>query len=120
MEMSRHENALHYQNFALAPLAMIAELAARQGVDLYSLRVNGHTFLEGVNFLIKASTFPDVMKRYATEKQTFSLYSGDQQLAWLEFWVKRHPAPFWGTVLTRPLFDSRIGGNATLYAAPTR
>jgi len=119
MEMARHENALHYQNFALAPLAMIAELATRQGVDLYSLRVNGHTFMDGVNFLIKASTFPDVMKQYATEKQTFSLYSGDQQLAWLEFWVKRHPAPFWNTVLTKPLFDARIGGNATLYAAPT-
>ena len=34
-EMARHENAIHYQGFALEPLVVIAQFAARQGIDLY-------------------------------------------------------------------------------------
>jgi poly(beta-D-mannuronate) lyase len=122
LEMARHENALHYQSFALAPLVMIAELARRQGVDLYDLRVNGHTIDDAVDFLVRASTDPDLMKNYASEPQTFSLFSGEKPPAWLEFWAARHPgkprAEIWAELLTTPLIDPNIGGNATLYAAP--
>jgi hypothetical protein len=43
-EMSRHEPALHYQVFAIEPLVMIAELARRQGMDVYSLQEKNRRF----------------------------------------------------------------------------
>ncbi len=130
LEMARHENALHYQSFALAPLVMIAELASRQGLDLYSLRVNNHTVADAVSFLIRTSANPNLIKKYASEPQTFSLFSGETPPAWIEFWAARHPGKLlsgesnppagetWSLLLTAPLVDSTIGGNTTIYAAP--
>jgi len=120
LEMARHENALHYQSFALEPLVMIAELASRQGIDLYSLRVNGHTISDAVDFLLRASADLSLMKKYASEPQTFSLFDGNKPPAWTEFWAARHPGKPWADLLTRPLNESRIGGNTTIYAAPSR
>ena len=118
LEMARHENALHYQSFALAPLVMIAELARRQGVDLYSLRVNGHTIGDAVDFLVRASADLSLMRKYASEPQTFSLFDGKKPPAWTEFWAARHPGKPWSDIISAPLVDSTIGGNATIYAAP--
>lgn len=118
--MARHENALHYQSFALAPLVMIAELAWRQGIDLYSLRVNGHTIGDAVDFLVRASADPSLIKKYASEPQTFSLFSGEKPPAWTEFWAARHPGKPWSDIITAPLVDSTIGGNTTIYAAPAQ
>ncbi|MGA2907279.1 MAG: alginate lyase family protein [Terracidiphilus sp.] len=124
LEMARHENALHYQSFALAPLVMIAELARRQGpgrgTDLYSLRVNGHTIDDAVDFLVRASADPGLVKKYASEPQTFSLSSKEKPPAWTEFWAARHPGKPWTDILTKPLVDSTIGGNTTIYAAPAQ
>jgi poly(beta-D-mannuronate) lyase len=120
LEMVRHENAIHYQSFALAPLVMIAELARRQGVDLYNLRVNGHTIADAVDFLVRASANPGLVRQYASEPQTFSLFSGERPPAWTEFWAARHRGKPWSDILTAPLVDSTIGGNATLYAAPAQ
>ena len=118
LEMARHENALHYQSFALEPLVIVVQLAARQGLDLYGLRVNGHTIADAVNFLLRASANPGLMKQYASEPQTFSLFDGKNPPAWVEFWARRYPGKPWDTLLTAPLRDSTIGGSATLYAAP--
>jgi poly(beta-D-mannuronate) lyase len=120
LEMERHENALHYQSFALTPLVMIAELASRQGLDLYSLHVNGHSISDAVDFLVRASADLSLVKQYASEPQTFSLFSGKRPPAWVEFWAARHPGKPWTDILTAPLFDSTIGGNATIYAAPVQ
>ncbi len=120
LEMARHENALHYQSFALTPLVMTAELAARQRTDLYSVRVNSHTIADAVDFLVRASANLDLMKQYASEPQTFSLFSGKKPPAWLEFWAARHPGKPWDSLLNQPLSDSTIGGNATVDAARVR
>jgi poly(beta-D-mannuronate) lyase len=124
LEMARHENALHYQSFALAPLVMIAELAWRQGpgpgIDLYSLRVNGHTIGDAVDFLVRASANPSLIKQYASEPQTFSLFSDEKPPAWTEFWAARHPGKPWTELLTSPLVDTTIGGNTTIYAGPAQ
>jgi poly(beta-D-mannuronate) lyase len=120
LEMARHENALHYQSFALAPLVMIAELAHRQGTDLYNMRVNGHTIADAVDFLVRASADLDLMKQYASEPQTFSLFTDKRPPAWLEFWAARHPGKPWDTLLNQPVSDSTIGGSATLYAAQAK
>lgn len=120
LEMTRHENALHYQSFALAPLVMIAELAWRQGIDLYSLRANGHTISDAVDFLARASADPSLVKKYTSEPQTFSLFSSEKPPAWTEFWAARHPGKPWTDILTSPVVDSTIGGNTTIYAAPAQ
>jgi poly(beta-D-mannuronate) lyase len=120
LEMAREENSLGYQSYALAPLTMIAELASRQGVDLYSLRVNGHRIDDAVDFLLRASADPKIMKRYASEKQRFSLDPPRNLPGWMEFWARRHPGKTWDALLTRPLFDALLGGSATLYAAPAQ
>ncbi len=126
LEMARHENAIHYQSFALAPLVMIAELARRQGIDLYSLRVNGHIIADAVDFLVRASANPGLVKEYASEPQTFSLFSNEKPPAWTEFWAARHPGKPQSDfadlteLLTKPLVDSTIGGNSTIYAAPAQ
>ena len=120
LEMARHENALHYQSFALTPLVMIAELASRQGDDLYGIRFNGHTIVDAVDFLVRASANPDLMKQYASEPQTFSLFSDKNPPAWIEYWAARYPGKHWADILSKPLSDSTIGGNATLYATPAR
>jgi poly(beta-D-mannuronate) lyase len=120
LEMARHENALHYQSFALAPLVMIAELAARQGIDLYSLRMNGHTISDAVDFLVRASADLSLVKKYASEPQTFSLFSGEKPPAWTEFWAARHPGKPWSDLLAAPLVDPTISGNTTIYAAPAK
>jgi poly(beta-D-mannuronate) lyase len=120
LEMARHENALHYQSFALAPLVMIAELAARQGVDLYSLRENGHNLSDAVDFLVRASADLTLVKKYASEAQTFSLFSGEKPPAWIEFWAARHPGKTWTGLLITPVFDSNLGGDTTIYAAPAQ
>jgi poly(beta-D-mannuronate) lyase len=120
LEMARHENALHYQSFALAPLVMIAELAARQGIDLYGLRMNGHTINDAVDFLVRASADLNLVKKYASEPQTFSLFSDEKPPAWTEFWATRHPGKPWSDLLTEPRVDPTIGGNTTIYAAPAQ
>jgi poly(beta-D-mannuronate) lyase len=120
LEMARHENALHYQSFALAPLVMIAELASRQGTDLYSLRVNNHTISDAVDFLVRASADLGLVKQYASEPQTFSLFSGEKPPAWVEFWATRFPGKPWSDLLTTPRVDPTIGGNTTIYAAPAQ
>jgi len=120
LEMARHENALHYQSFALAPLVMIAELAEQQGIDLYDVRVHGHTINDAVDFLVRASADPSLVKKYASEPQTFSLFSGEKPPAWTEFWAARHPGKPWSELIREPLVDSTIGGNATIYAAPAQ
>ena len=65
LEMARHENAIHYQSFALQPLIMVAEFAARQNVDLYSINSNGDTSLTDYGiYVIKGGklTFDKVIK----------------------------------------------------------
>jgi poly(beta-D-mannuronate) lyase len=118
LEMARHENALHYQSFALAPLVLIAELARQQGIDLYNVNADGHTIADAVDFLVRASRDPQLVRKYASEPQTFSLFSGEKPPAWLEFWAARHPDKIWSDLLTAPVYDADIGGDTTIYAAP--
>ena len=78
------------------------------------------TIADAVDFLIHASTNLDLMKQYASEPQSFSIFSAKKPPAWLEFWAARHPGEPWSALLTQPLSDSTIGGSATLYVAPAK
>lgn len=119
-EMKRHELALHYQAFGIEPLVMIAELARRQGLDIYGLEENKHRLNDAVVFLSKAMADPALVKKYTPETQQTDpdLQAGSQLLAWIEFWNFRSPDPFWQSVLQKPFYTARLGGNTTLYIAP--
>jgi poly(beta-D-mannuronate) lyase len=121
LEMARHERALHYQSFALQPLILIAELAARQGVDLYATQEGGRSIHDAVRFLLGALEDPRAIARYTAEPQYLgSLKPGSGDHAWAEFYARRYPYSGAGKLLTAPLFSRWLGGGATVYAAPVR
>ncbi|MGA3373879.1 MAG: alginate lyase family protein [Terracidiphilus sp.] len=121
LEMERHELALHYQAFAIEPLVMIAELARRQGIDIYGLEENKHHLSDAIAFLAQAIADPTVVKKYTPETQQIDpdLRAGSQLLAWIEFWNARFADPAWHDLLQKPYYAARLGGNTTLYVAPT-
>ncbi|HEY4011541.1 MAG TPA: alginate lyase family protein [Acidobacteriaceae bacterium] len=119
LEMARHENAIHYQAFALQPLIMIAEFAARQNVDLYAFAQHGRTIRNAVVFLGQAVADPAVVKQYTADAQKTNFSAGD--VAELEFYIARFGAAGVPSslidLLSRPASATRIGGNTTVLAA---
>lgn len=118
LEMARHENAIHYQSFALQPLLMIAEFAEFQNVDLYAYTEHGRTIRNAVAFLGQAIADPGIVKQYTTDEQKLHFGAGD--VAELEFYFAR-----FGTdsapsslrdLLHNPASATRVGGNTTVLA----
>ena len=121
LEMARHERAMHYQSFGLQPLILIAELAWRQGIDLYALKINGRSIHDAVRFLLRALDDPAVVAPYAQEPQYLnSLKPGSGDFAWGQFYARRFPGSGVEKFLDGPLFNSWLGGSAAVYAAPAR
>ncbi len=118
LEMARHELALHYQAFAIEPLVMIAELAMRQGYNIYPLEQNHRSLADAIAFLNRAIADPSLVKKYASEPQTLEFDPGSTLLSWVEFYNARNPSSSWAPFLTKPFFDDRLSGSTTLYAAP--
>lgn len=119
LEMARHENAIHYQAFALQPLIMIAEFAERQNVDLYAVTDHGRTIRNAVVFLGHAIADPAIVKQYTTDGQKTHFSAGD--IAELDFYLARFGAAGMPSSLTsllsHPAAATRIGGSATVLAA---
>ena len=118
-EMARHENATHYQGFALQPLVLIAQFATRQGIDLYGYRVQGHTLRDAIVFFGRAVDDPTLIKPYTTDAQTAHFSSGD--FAAFAFYTARFGTgglpPAIVDALKQPTESTRIGGNTTIMAA---
>jgi poly(beta-D-mannuronate) lyase len=119
LEMARHENATHYQAFALQPLVMIAEFATRQNIDLYSISSHGRTLKDAIVFLGRAVADPALIRQYTTDPQRSGFGSGD--IAELEFYIARFGPdglpPSLTDLLKRPATATRLGGSATVLAA---
>ncbi|MFZ0339356.1 MAG: alginate lyase family protein [Terracidiphilus sp.] len=117
-EMVRHENATHYQGFALQPLVLIAEFAARQGVDLYSYKANGHTLRDAIVFFGRAVDDPRLILRYTRDHQADHFSPGD--FAEFAFYTARFGDDRLPTAilnaLHHPTTDTRIGGCTTILA----
>jgi poly(beta-D-mannuronate) lyase len=118
-EMARHENATHYQGFALQPLVLIAQFGARQGVDLYGYQVHGRTLRDAIIFFGRAVDDPSLIKPYSTETQSGGFGSGD--FAAFAFYAARYGTgglpPAIVNALESPTASTRIGGNTTIMAA---
>ncbi len=119
LEMARHENAIHYQSFALQPLIMIAEFAERQNVDLYAVTDHGRTIRNAIVFLGQAIADPAIIKQYTADEQKTNFSSGD--IAELDFYLARFGSagipPSLTSLLSHPASATRIGGSATVLAA---
>ncbi len=121
-EMDRGKRALHYQNFAILPLVFIAEIAARQGYDLYGVEIDGRDIHLAVGFLLRAIEDPAVLSRYTSEQQDVRFIDRREELNWLEPYHRRFPGSETAPWLTRlrPLSHNWTGGPSTLYFADLR
>jgi poly(beta-D-mannuronate) lyase len=118
-EMVRHENATHYQGFALQPLVLIAQFAARQGIDLYGYKANGHSIRDAIVFFGRAVEDPSLIKPYTTDPQSSHFGPGD--FAEFAFYTARFGddglPPAILNALKQPATDTRIGGSVVIMAA---
>jgi poly(beta-D-mannuronate) lyase len=117
-EMTRHERAIHYQSFALQPLAPLASFAERQNVPLYEYRSkSGKSIHDAVDFFGEALADPEIVKAYSSEKQLLD-GEGDDFFAFAEFYSHyAAPSPIPASVLKgleQPTFATRIGGSITV------
>ncbi|MDB5888142.1 MAG: hypothetical protein JWM03_1014 [Rhodocyclales bacterium] len=114
LEMARHEQAMHYQNYALEPLTMIAEIASRQGIDLYAYQSNGRDFHTAVRFTAALVKDESIIAKYASEKQDKRAFApGRGDMGWGEFYQARFKKDPLG-LLDQPIFYPRNGGAITL------
>jgi poly(beta-D-mannuronate) lyase len=119
LEMARHENAIHYQSFALAPLVEIAEYAERQGVDLYAYANHGHTLKDAIVFLGRAIADPTLVRPFTSDEQRTGFGAGDFEP--FVFYIQRFgPAGLPDNILhgINPKASyNHLGGNTFLLAA---
>jgi len=117
LEMARGNRAIHYQNFAILPLVYIAEIAARQGYDLYSQSVDGKDLHLAINFLMRCIEDNNVVKRYTTSIQDTSFISKKGELNWMEPYIRRFKNKKIEAILEdrRPVSHIWSGGCSTLY-----
>jgi poly(beta-D-mannuronate) lyase len=108
LEQLADGKTLQAHELALQPLILIAELAARQEVDLYAVQEGGRSIHDAVRFLIDSPR----------TRETFK--PGGGELAWIEFYARRFPESPAKDLLAAAAFNRWLGGGATVYAAPVR
>ncbi len=144
LEVRRGARALWYQRQAIASLAVIAEIAAVQGLPLWQRREGGKDLHLGIRFLLDAVADPDRVLRYARANvnpdpswnwrgQDWGFLTkrphGHHYMAWAEIYLARFPDRQESLRLTalllradpdpRPMIDEFAGGNLScLFARP--
>lgn len=115
LEMARGKRALLYHNFSVVPLVMTAEMASRNGIDLYSYDDGALHRL--VAIVIEGIKNPERFERETGEKQDYkkSVLS-PSGLAWLVPYEKRFPGLVAGRIPenTSRFASRRLGGDMTL------
>lgn len=114
LEMNRGSKALHYHVFSLSALVPIAELAARNGLDLYGERDGALHRL--VRRTLEGLDDPSFFAKKTGKKQSWVGRLSGGKLAWLEIYHARFPSAASRRWVRRfrPLKNRRAGGNATL------
>jgi len=118
--MARHENAIHYQGFALQPLVLTAQFAMRQGVDLFAYQAHGRTLRDAILFFGRAVDDPSLVQPYTSDFQNMGFKSGD--FAAFAFYTARFgteglPPSIVNALKDDPATSTRTGGSATIMAA---
>jgi len=118
LELARGKRARDYHIYAIAPLVMIAEIAASRGLDLYAEHDHALRRLGGA--VIASIADPEPMAAAAGAPQL--PFKGDAEgppshrLAWLEPFLRRTPNEEGAALLAaaRPTSYSALGGDLTL------
>jgi poly(beta-D-mannuronate) lyase len=119
LELARAGKALHYHAFSVAPLVMVAEIAAANGIDLYGERDGALERL--VARVVAGLSDPAAFERRTGTKQGFVGSPSGWHVAWAEIWyARRRDASVVPLLRThRPARNNWLGGNLTLgYGAP--
>lgn len=118
LELERAERARDYHLYALAPLVLIAEIAAKNGVDLYAENEGALQRLE--TRVISSLDEPSYFETLTGRRQLAFPGGGggvpSYRLAWLEPFNARFPSRV-GTALLdskRPVVETGLGGNLTI------
>lgn len=114
LEMGRKTRAYHYHVFASAPLVMVAELAARNGVDLYAEKDRALPRL--VSRVVAGFTDDSFFAAATGQKQDRSGSSKGPHVAWLEPYYARSGDAQTVELIRkfRPMRERRLGGDMTL------
>ncbi|AMO99143.1 alginate lyase family protein [Collimonas arenae] len=113
-EIKRGDRALHYHTFALIPLVFTAELAERQGVNLY--QENHGAIGRLANLVIKAVQNPDSFAEITPVKQNLFPWTFQDELSWMEpYYARTRDSRLPGLIAPRRQFHEwRLGGNVTV------
>lgn len=114
MEMKRGKRALHYHNYALAPLVLMAEMARLKGEDWYAYKDHRINLLaERVAGGYRDDSWFAARSGVAQEK-----WIPDGEAGWVEFYRLRaiHPELFEPLHEAGPFREPRMGGDLTLMA----
>ncbi|MEJ2896527.1 polysaccharide lyase [Bordetella avium] len=114
MEMARKRRALHYHDYAIAPLVMMAELARLEGQDWYAYRPQALERL--AERVATGYQDPFWFNQQAGVRQEPVRPSGSS--GWVEFYRLRSPHPERFETLHEqgPFRDPWMGGDLTLMA----
>ena len=115
LELGRKARAYHYHVFAAAPLVMVAELGARNGVDLYAERDGALKRL--VDLVLVNFDDDSFFAQKTGVKQDRSGSSKPSHFPWLEAYFARTQDPAAVKVIAklRPMRETRVGGDLTMY-----
>jgi uncharacterized protein (TIGR03437 family) len=126
-----------YSNADLTHLVSIAEMAASQGYNLYSMSFNGNTLDTAISFMLDAYANPDLLWQYSKlgggicfegkpgDPPDFSFFQNPNgSLSWMEPYIARFPLSMTAARLRKilgsnigaapfPLMDARSGLNTT-------
>lgn len=114
LELGRKSRAYHYHVFAAAPLVMVAELGAANGVDLYKERDGALKRL--VELVLRTFDDDSFFAQKTGVKQDRSGSSKQGNFTWLEPYYNRTGDPMAARLLAkfRPMRETRTGGDLTM------
>jgi poly(beta-D-mannuronate) lyase len=119
LEMARKQFAAKYQVYAAMHLAMIAQLASRQGYDLYKLKYEGRTLGQVIDFAVGNMLKPEsAAQASGTPGQDATFLEDGQYFGWLELLAgKKQWKDATQALLAahRPAYNRGLGGYMTLY-----
>ena len=113
LELDRRALALHYHVFAAAPLVMLAEMGAANGMDLYHEKDSA--LMRLIDRVIQGLSDPATFAELAGVPQEIAVPPAKTDLAWAEPYFARfgdRRLSGW-LAQARPLFDVRLGGDMT-------
>lgn len=116
-EIGRGNRAIHYQNYALLYLVLIAEIIERQGYAAYALSVDGHTLHDAVALTMEILEDPAQLRDLAPIAQDLRFIGDDQYFAWMEIYLGRFRNARIERWLAerRPIDNRSAGGYVTLF-----